>query len=92
MTTEKINEFLDWLLTESHYPHFFLAGFREEIRGKLKELKKDDIGETKEQLPLDFVKWYSGMREEKIMNAYKRYLNENSKRLLERKVWRVSTK
>ena len=37
-TEQKINEFMDWLITESHYPHFFLYSFREEIRGKLKEL------------------------------------------------------
>ena len=42
MTKEqKINEFMDWLITESHYPHFFLTSFREEIKGKLKELTKD---------------------------------------------------
>ena len=28
------------------------------------------------QLPLDFVKWYSGMEEEKILKAYERWKNE----------------
>jgi hypothetical protein len=29
-----------------------------------------------EQLPLSFVKWYSGMEEQKILNAYKRWKKE----------------
>jgi hypothetical protein len=29
------------------------------------------------QLPLDFVKWYSGMEEEKILKAYERWKNES---------------
>jgi len=29
------------------------------------------------QLPLDFVKWYSGMEEEKILRAYERWKNES---------------
>lgn len=28
------------------------------------------------QLPLYFVKWYSGMEEEKILKAYERWKNE----------------
>lgn len=29
------------------------------------------------QLPLDFVKWYSGMEEEKILKAYERWIKES---------------
>jgi hypothetical protein len=29
-----------------------------------------------DQLPLDFVKWYSGMDEEKILKAYERWKKE----------------
>jgi len=33
------------------------------------------VGQS-EQLPFDFVKWYSGMEEQKILNAYKRWQKE----------------
>lgn len=34
---------------------------------------------TEEQLTdIEFVKWYSGMEESKILSAYKRYLTEQS--------------
>ena len=29
------------------------------------------------QLPLDFVKWYSGMEQEKILKAYERWIRES---------------
>lgn len=29
------------------------------------------------QLPLDFVKWYSGMEQEKILKAYERWIKES---------------
>ena len=29
------------------------------------------------QLPLDFVKWYSGMEEDKILKAYERWKKES---------------
>ena len=37
---KNIEDFIDWLVTDVHYPHFFLSSFREEIREKLKELTK----------------------------------------------------
>jgi hypothetical protein len=42
---------------------------------KLK-LRLSDVSKTERSLPFDFVIWYSGMKEEQISNAYKRYLNE----------------
>lgn len=33
------------------------------------------VGQS-EQLPFDFIKWYSGMSEQKILNAYKRWQKE----------------
>lgn len=29
------------------------------------------------QLPIDFVKWYSGMEQEKILKAYERWIKES---------------
>jgi hypothetical protein len=39
-------------------------------------LSLSDTTKTEKTLPFDFVMWYSGMREEPINNAYKRYLKE----------------
>lgn len=41
------------------------------------ELKKLRVGDVSGQLPLDFVKWYSGMEEEKILKAYERWKSES---------------
>lgn len=35
----------------------------------------DVVGQS-EQLPLEFIKWYSGMEEQKILNAHKRWKKE----------------
>lgn len=34
-----------------------------------------------ELLPLDFIKWYSGMEEEKIIKAYERWIKESGNSL-----------
>lgn len=36
----------------------------------------DVVGQC-EQLPLDFVKWYSGMEQEKILKSYERWVKES---------------
>ncbi len=43
---------------------------------KHEELNQSDVSKIERSLPFDFVIWYSGMKEEQISNAYKRYLNE----------------
>lgn len=49
-----IDDFLNWLVTDVHHPHFFFSSFREEIREKLQELTKtsDSVSlvELKEKL------------------------------------------
>ena len=42
------------------------------------EVEKLSKANVSGQLPLDFVKWYSGMKEEKILKAYERWKNESS--------------
>jgi hypothetical protein len=32
--------------------------------------------EKKEQVPFEFIEWYSGMEKQKILNAYKRWQKE----------------
>lgn len=34
------------------------------------------VSQQRELLPFDFIKWYSGMEETKIRNAYDRWLKE----------------
>jgi hypothetical protein len=48
----------------------------EECEGLVKNLDLGDVVGRSEQLPFDFVKWYSGMEEQKILNAYKRWQKE----------------
>jgi hypothetical protein len=38
-----------------------------------------DVSKTERLLPLDFIIWYSGMKQEQIELAYHRYLNEVKK-------------
>jgi hypothetical protein len=35
------------------------------------------LADVNGQLPLDFVKWYSGMEQEKILKAYERWEKES---------------
>lgn len=35
------------------------------------------LADVSGQLPLDFVKWYSGMEQEKILKAYERWEKES---------------
>jgi hypothetical protein len=39
--------------------------------------RRIDVADTKEYLPLEFIKWYSGMEEERILKAYQRWESEN---------------
>ncbi len=39
-------------------------------------LRQPHVSGQSEQLPLGFVKWYSGMKEEKILKAYDRWIKE----------------
>lgn len=43
----------------------------------LSEVKKFRLGAVSGQLPLDFVKWYSGMEQEKILKAHERWVKES---------------
>lgn len=36
----------------------------------------DDQNDVIKSLPIDFVKWYSGMKEDNILRAYKRWIKE----------------
>ena len=47
-----------------------------EAEAELKKLRVGNVVGQSEQLPFDFVKWYSGMEEQKILNAYKRWQKE----------------
>jgi hypothetical protein len=54
--------------------HIFESGVNE-IR--IFEMVVNFIDSSNGQLPLDFVKWYSGMEQEKILKAYERWEKES---------------
>ena len=39
---------------------------------------KKEQEETQQKFSLDFIKWYSGMKEEQILNAHKRWIKEEN--------------
>jgi hypothetical protein len=41
------------------------------------QVKNCNIPHVSGSFSLDFIKWYSGMEEQKILNAYERYKREN---------------
>ena len=61
-TFKKLNQSLD-----------FLEEIQFEVKHELSKLHQPSVSG---QLPLDFVKWYSGMEEEKILKAYERWKKE----------------
>jgi hypothetical protein len=65
---------VEWLVSE--LPHLEAELLRPIIE-KAKQIEKGQIINVSEQLPLDFVKWYSGMQEEKILKAYARWKKES---------------
>jgi hypothetical protein len=44
----------------------------DELDAKVGKLER----ELSKSLPIDFIKWYSGMDEDKILTTHKRWLNE----------------
>lgn len=58
-----------------HGHHFrsYLAGYNQAL-SDIEKLNKSDVSG---QLPLDFVKWYSGMDKDKILKAYERWIIES---------------
>lgn len=43
---------------------------------KIEKIKEQE--KTQQKFSLDFIKWYSGMKEEQILNAHKRWIKEEN--------------
>lgn len=62
ITAQVIDVWLTKKISDSEY---------NEIRNFLWDLEKPN-----KMMPFEFVKWYSGMEEQKILNAFERYKKE----------------
>ena len=63
---------VEWLLDSLDYNQNMLGikEIIEQAKGMEKEQKENDL--------IDFAQWYSGMDRDKVINAYKRYKNEEN--------------
>jgi hypothetical protein len=75
MTKNEIIELIDERI-ESEYINRKDGDWKRIAAHKIYASLKHLIIDPTETLPLDFVKWYSGMETRKIMNAFNRYNRE----------------
>lgn len=47
------------------------------LKEQMQVNKNCDLPDVSGSFSLDFIKWYSGMEEQKILNAYERYKRES---------------
>lgn len=72
LTEEQIEEVFNWLKTWNQLKGTYIPlRFKEDFTKQLQQ-----GGVSGKQLPLDFVKWYSGMEEEKILKAFNKWEKE----------------
>lgn len=72
----KIKALDEFSLVKYEYEKLGLDPANEDIIKTEKALSIQGVSQQRELLPFDFIKWYSGMEETKIRNAYDRWLKE----------------
>lgn len=70
---EFIDKWLGWANNKEEINDEILA----DLDAMNKALSQHDVSGQSELLPLAFIKWYSGMEQEKILKAYERWEKES---------------